>query len=246
MKVHVNVHEDPEAGQETLEIFAHTDHFNRWMFENLAPFCSGHVLEIGSGIGNISNLLLEQFGKVSLSDIRRDYCDLLEERFGRRDNLEAVYQIDLGEPKPEVVFPELLGKFDSILTSNVVEHIEDDGVAIKNCYKLLKGGGRVVVLVPAYNFLYNSFDELLGHYRRYTRKTLSALLESQGFVLVDTHYFNAAGIAGWWFSGVVLGKKKLPGSQLALYNKLVPLIRLGDILTMRRLGLSIIAVGEKK
>ena len=96
---------------------------------------------------------------------------------------------------------------------------------------MLRPGGRLVLLVPAYEFLYNSFDELLGHYRRYTRKSLSALLQREGFSIVDTHYFNAAGIAGWWFSGVVLGKKKLPEGQLALYNRLVPFIRLADIVT---------------
>lgn len=246
MKEHVHVHEDPDAGQETLEIFSHTNRFNSWMFENLAPFCRGHVLEIGSGIGNMSALLLSTFETVSLSDIRADYCDILRERFADERRLAAVYQLDLGEPELEKRHPDLLGRFDSILTSNVVEHIKDDSLAISNCRKLLRPGGRLVVLVPAYGALYNSFDELLGHYRRYTRKSLSDLLQKEAFVILDTHYFNAAGIAGWWFSGVVLGKKKLPAGQLALYNQLVPLLRLGDILTMRRIGLSIIATGEKK
>jgi SAM-dependent methyltransferase len=246
MKEHLNVQEDPEAGQETLEIFSHTGNFNRWMFENLSPYCKGHVLEIGSGIGNISALLLEKFDRVSLSDIRADYCEQLGKRFDGAKNLDKIYRLDMGEAELEKVFPGLPGKFDSILTSNVVEHIKDDSLAIRNCHKLLKPGGRLIVLVPAHDFLYNSFDEMLGHYRRYTRKNLSALLEKEGFTLVDTRYFNAVGMAGWWFSGVVLGKKKLPGGQLALYNRLVPLIRLGDILTMQRLGLSIIAVGEKK
>lgn len=246
MKEHVHVQEDPGTGQETLEIFAHTDSFNRWMFGNLSPFCRGHVLEIGSGIGNLSALLLDRFDKVSLSDIRADYCDILNSRFGGNAHLERVYRIDLGDPQIEADFPQLQGKFDSILTSNVVEHIRNDSLAIQNCHKLLRPGGRLVVLVPAYNFLYNAFDEHLGHYRRYTRKSLSGLLKDQGFGILHTRYFNAAGIAGWWFSGVVLGKKKLPSGQLSLYNKLVPLIRLGDIVTLRRIGLSIIAVGEKK
>jgi SAM-dependent methyltransferase len=246
MKEHAQVQEDPEAGQETLEIFSHTDRFNRWMFERLWPHCRGHVLEIGSGIGNMSALLLEQFETVSLSDIRADYCETLRARFDGNAGLDRVYRMDLGEPELEANFPELTGRFDSILTSNVVEHIKDDALAIRNCYRLLRPGGRLVVLVPAYDFLYNSFDELLGHYRRYTRKSLTGLLQHEGFTIIDSHYFNAVGIAGWWFSGVVLGKKKLPGGQLALYNKLVPLIRLGDVLTLHRIGLSIIAVGEKK
>jgi SAM-dependent methyltransferase len=245
MKERDNVHEDPEAGLETLEIFSHTDLFNRWMFDTLSPYCRGHVLEIGSGIGNLSALLLEKFDRVSLSDIRGDYCETLCRRFSAHRHLGKVHRMDLGEPAWDATYPELSGKFDSILTANVVEHIRDDVQAISNCHRLLAPGGRLVVLVPAYEFLYNSFDELLGHYRRYTRKSLSALLEKGGFRLVDTRYFNAVGVLGWWFSGVVLGKKKLPGGQLAVYNKLVPLIRLADLVTMNRIGLSIVAVGEK-
>ncbi|HXB96243.1 MAG TPA: class I SAM-dependent methyltransferase [Puia sp.] len=238
-------HEDPGTGQETLEIFAHTERFNRWMFGHLSRWCRGHVLEIGSGIGNLSAMLLEEFDKVSLSDIRSDYCDVLCRRFGGLPNLDRVFRMDMGEPDLEGVFPELPGKFDSILSSNVVEHVKDDLLAIKNCHAMLRPGGRLVVLVPAFGSLYNSFDELLGHYRRYNRKGLSALLRKGGFTLVESHYFNAVGIAGWWFSGVVLGKKKLPEGQLALYNRLVPLVRMADALTFHRIGLSVIAVGEK-
>ena len=58
MNKHVQVQEDPETGRETLEIFAHTERFNRWMFGHLSRWCKGHVLEIGSGIGNLSALML--------------------------------------------------------------------------------------------------------------------------------------------------------------------------------------------
>src|ERR1700749_4813411 len=146
MKEHLNVQEDPEDGQETLEIFSHTGNFNRWMFENLSPYCKSHVLEIGSGIGNISALLLEKFDRVSLSDIRADYCELLGKRFYEAESLEEIYQLDMGEADLEKDFARLLGKFDSILTSNVVEHIKDDSLAIRNCHKLLKPGGRLIVL----------------------------------------------------------------------------------------------------
>jgi 2-polyprenyl-3-methyl-5-hydroxy-6-metoxy-1,4-benzoquinol methylase len=246
MKEHLFAQEDPEVGQETLEIFAHTDHFNRWMFGELAPFCKGHILEIGSGIGNISSLLLERFDEISLSDLRKNYCDILQEKFSRNEHLKYICQMDLGEREIEKKIPEWQNKFDTILASNVIEHIKDDHQAIRNCYKMLKKNGRIVILVPAYNQLYNPFDAMLGHYRRYTRNTLTDLLEKEGFSIVHTRYFNAIGIAGWWFSGVILKKKKLPENQLALYEKLVPVIRLADTLTLHRLGLSVISVGEKK
>ncbi|HZE83207.1 MAG TPA: class I SAM-dependent methyltransferase [Puia sp.] len=246
MKEHLSAQEDHEIGLETLELFAHTDHFNRWLFGELAPYCKGHILEIGSGIGNISSLILERFDKVSLSDLRDDYCEMLRKRFDRNGNLEKIYTLDLAEKEIGKIFPELLNSFDTILTSNVIEHIKDDRLAIRNCHKLLKPGGRLIVLVPAHHLLYNSFDAMLGHYRRYTRNTLTGLMQNEGFSIAHTRYFNAIGVAGWWFSGTILRKKILPENQLALYEKLIPLIRLADTLTMHRLGLSVIAVGEKK
>jgi len=236
--------EDP-AGQETLELFADTDLFNRWLFENLAPYCKDNILEIGSGIGNISKLLLERFQKVTLSDLRASYCQKLRDHFSTNQRLQQVIQLDLGDSEIGKSFPTLLNSFDTIIASNVVEHIGDDHLAVQNCSKLLKSKGRLVILVPAYQWLYNGFDSELGHYRRYNRKNLGRLLMDEGFELVHEKYFNAVGILGWWFSGSVLKKKILPKNQLNLYNKLIPMIRLADKVLLNKAGLSVIAVGEK-
>jgi SAM-dependent methyltransferase len=234
------------AGLETLEIFADTGKFNLWLFETLASYCKDNVLEIGSGIGNISAFLLSRFNSVSLSDLRTEYCALLEQKFARNAHLQSVYCIDLSEKDFEKKYPALKNGFDTIIASNVVEHIPDDHLAISNCRWMLRQGGRLVVLVPAYNLLYNNFDKELGHFRRYNKKTLSALFLAEGFEIVHSEYFNFAGIFGWWFSGTILRKKVLPKNQLTLYNKFIPLIRLADNLVMRHMGLSVIVAGEKK
>jgi 2-polyprenyl-3-methyl-5-hydroxy-6-metoxy-1,4-benzoquinol methylase len=246
MTEHLFGETDDPAGQETLEIFAETDHFNRWMFENLSPYCKDNILETGSGIGNISALLLEQFNEVSLSDLRNTYCKLLNGRFSGNDHLKNVYVLDLGEQQIEKNYPSLMNKFDTVLSSNVVEHVEDEQMAFQNCRKLLKAGGQLVILVPAYNWLYNSFDKELGHYRRYTKARLKKLFVQHGFEVVHAQYFNAVGILGWWFSGSVMRKKMLPKNQLTLYNKLIPFIRLMDKLLLHQAGLSVIVAGEKK
>jgi len=234
------------TGLETLEIFADTDKFNLWLFETLEPFCKNNLLEIGSGIGNISEFLLRHFSTVSLSDLRNEYCELLQQKFGSNEHLQSIKLIDLSEKTFEKKYNPLQNSFDTIIASNVVEHIEDDHLALRNCKWMLGKGGRLVVLVPAYKWLYNAFDKELGHFRRYNKKKLTKLFADEGFEIVHSQYFNFAGIFGWWFSGVVLGKKVLPKNQLLVYNKLIPLIRLADKLVMRQAGLSVIVVGEKK
>jgi 2-polyprenyl-3-methyl-5-hydroxy-6-metoxy-1,4-benzoquinol methylase len=233
------------TGKETLDLFAETRRFNEWMFSTLSHYCKDNILEIGSGIGNISRLLLEKYEKVSLSDLRESYCDILKKKFSTDRHLQNVYQLDLGEADLHRSHSMLIGQFDSVIASNVVEHVENDVLAIRNCYDLLKMTGRLVVLVPAYGVLYNGLDRELGHFRRYNRSTMTDLLKKQGFSIVHSQYFNAAGIFGWWLSGTVQKKTMLPKNQLDLYNKLIPFIRLIDKISFNKMGLSLIMVGEK-
>jgi SAM-dependent methyltransferase len=238
--------EDP-AGYATLERFSNAKEFNRWMFDTIAPFCKGHVLEVGSGIGSLSELLLEkQSLQVSLSDLREEYCRILKDRFKNEPRLEDVYQVDLSSPDFEHSYPQLQHRFDTIIALNVVEHIENTAQVLSNSKKMLRPGGRMIVLVPAFQSLYNSFDEELGHFRRYTRKQLRQLFTDNDMKLVSLQYFNAAGIPGWWLYGSVLRKKIIPAKQLTLYNKLVPIFRLLDKISFHAVGLSVIAIADKQ
>lgn len=209
---------DP-AGLETLELFEQAPHFNQWLYEAIAPYCRGSMLEIGSGIGNISRFLLRQKGPVTLSDLRIEYCNRLRVLFTGSPNLSDVVQLDLSLPDFEQAYPSLLHQFDTIVALNVIEHIENDGLAVANCRKLLRKNGQLVALVPAYAGLYNSLDKELGHFRRYSGKRLKNLLEEQGLDVVHTRYFNLAGIGGWWFSGSLLKKNSYqPDSFMFMTN----------------------------
>jgi SAM-dependent methyltransferase len=233
------------AGKETLDLFADAKLFNEWLFSSLSPFCRDNILEIGSGIGSISTLILEKYSKVCLSDLKEEYCEILRKKFAQHPNLINVYQLDLEEPDLQQSFPGLISQFDSIIASNVVEHVKDDSLAIRNCYDMLKPKGRLIVLVPAYEALYNNLDRDLGHFRRYRKNELTKLFRTGGFSVLHSQYFNAAGIPGWWFTGTILKKNILPKNQLGLFNKLVNIFQLLDKLIFNQVGLSLIVVGEK-
>lgn len=235
---------DP-TGLQTLERFAAATHFNRWLFDTVLPHCKGHVLEAGSGIGNISRLFLDNRFRLTASDLRPDYCGVLQQQFGDHPNLAGVVHLDLATPVLAQQHGDLLHRFDTVVALNVVEHIKDDKQAINNCFQLLKPGGHLVILVPAFQWLYNSFDEELGHYRRYTRRSLRALLAGAGLSVVHQQFFNAAGIAGWLIDGSLLRKRLIPRKQLQLFDKLLPVIKLADVLSFHSIGLSTIAVGRK-
>ena len=232
-------------GLETLNVVAAADNFNKWMYNTIAPYCSGEILEIGSGTGNISDFFLANNHRICLSDIRENYCQLLEQKFRKNPNVIDIVQLDLVDPDFENKYSKFIGKFDTVFALNVVEHIEDDMLAIANCRKLLKDGGTLIILVPAYQWLYNNFDKELYHFRRYVKKSLSRLFIENKFKIVRAMSFNAFGILGWFVTGSVLKKKIIPSGQMKFYNKLVPMFKLLDNILFKRIGLSVIVVGKK-
>ena len=232
-------------GMATLEAISNAPLFNEWMYRVTSSRLTGHILEIGSGIGNISEQYLNDGRKLMLSDIRDNYCQYLKQKFEHEPTCEGIQELDLVHSNFEEEYMDLLGRFDGVFALNVVEHIENDNLAIANAYKLLRKGGRLVILVPAYQSLFNEFDRSLEHYRRYTEGGLKGIFEKNNFQIVHSQYFNFAAIAGWWFSGNVLKKKTIPVGQMQIYNMLVPVFRIIDKMIFNKVGISVIVEGIK-
>lgn len=232
-------------GEDTLKTIAIANHFNRWMYHTIKPFCIGNILEIGSGLGNISAFFLKNQANIFLSDIRDSYCGELHDKFNDCSTLLGIETINLVDADFDKKFAKHFNSFDTVFALNVVEHIFDDRAAIANCYKLLNPGGHLIILVPAYQWLYNNFDRELEHYRRYSRRGVESLLLSCDFNIYHSQYYNAAGIAGWFVSGNIQHHKIIPPAQIRLFDKLVIFFKLIDKLIFNSFGLSVIAVGKK-
>ncbi len=235
---------DP-SGYETLEAFSQADAFNRWLYQKIVAHVQGKTLEIGSGIGNISAFLLKDLDDVSLSDLRPEYCRLLQKKFSYNAHLKGVYELDLSLRDFNSKYSELIEKFDTVIALNVIEHITDDSLAIQNAKALLKRNGKLVILVPAGKWLYNSIDRELGHNKRYSKSGLNDLMESAGLVVTDCRYFNAAAILGWWVSGNLLQEKTISSAKLNIFNRMIPLFKIMDWLISPFTGISVISVGCK-
>jgi len=211
------------------------------MFDRLRRWVGRRVLEIGSGIGNLSAFLAERGGdceRLVLTDTREEYLDRLRTRFAKLPNV-AVARLYL-----PTELGALAGQhFDTIICLNVLEHVDDDTASLQAIRRMLAPAGRLILLVPALPALYGTIDTALGHYRRYKRAPLTSLLEATGFKVAHVEYFNLAGVPGWWFAGRVLRRQTIPAASLKLYDALVPLFRLERLLPWR-VGQSLIAIGE--
>ncbi len=234
--------DEDATGLETLSVLSSAHKLNHWMYDCISTYCKGEILEIGSGIGNISGFFIKENRSIILSDIRSNYRTIIKNKFNVGD--QSVLDINIVHPDFNAAYSNFLEKFDSIICLNVIEHIEDDESAVSNMMKLLKAGGTLVVLVPAYTSLFNGLDINLQHYRRYTKNRLSLLMEKYGRI-EKTFYFNAAGVAGWWISGTILRNKNIPEREVKLFNRFIPIFRLMDKITFHKIGLSVVCVLTK-
>jgi SAM-dependent methyltransferase len=136
---------------------------------------------------------------------------------------------------------------DTIVSSNVIEHIEDDVACLRAMHDLLRPGGAVGLYVPARPELYGSLDEAVGHHRRYTRKELADKLTSAGFRVETVKYRNLVGVLPWLITGRILRKQKVGNASLRLFDRVVfPICRRLEDLFPPRYGLNLVAIAVKQ
>lgn len=232
-------------GLKTLYVIKEAENYNRWIYETIKPFCSGEILEIGSGIGNISQFFLREGYYATLSDFRNTYCEKLRSELSTFNNLRKIICLDIAHDNFDKEYRKYLCKFDTVFSINVIEHIQDDDVAIKNFYNLLKPNGKLIIIAPALQRLHNKLDIVLKHYRRYSKKSLNMLITKNNFEIIKSKYFNAAGILGWYISGKLQKNETIPKQQMQLYDHFVFIFKIADKILLNRIGLSVISVAQK-
>jgi glycosyltransferase involved in cell wall biosynthesis len=213
--------------------------FNLWMLSQFRAYLGQRVFEAGCGIGNFTELLLDRERLVCV-DNDPFYVEIIRRRFGHLENIEAS-QGDL--TRASCVEQVRTQEIDTIVSLNVLEHIEDDRAAIRNFFEILRPGGHAAVLVPAHPWLYTDCDRTLGHVRRYTEPELREKFAQAGFEVVSVEQFNRLAVYGWWLNGK-RGNDRLSPFQMRVYEFLLPLAKLMDRLK-RGPGLSFILVGRK-
>jgi SAM-dependent methyltransferase len=135
------------------------------------------ILELGCGTGG--NLaLLNQYGEVFALEANQSACDMAKTR--------AIGNIKQGF-LPNIPFEN---NFDLICLFDVLEHIDDEIAVLNTIKQKLNTKGQLLLTVPAYQFLWSAHDVAVNHKRRYTQKSLLALLKQAGFTIQYASYFN--------------------------------------------------------
>ncbi|HEV8486367.1 MAG TPA: bifunctional glycosyltransferase/class I SAM-dependent methyltransferase [Blastocatellia bacterium] len=234
-----DLYKSDEYGSQILIELERARRFNLWMGDILRPYVGDRVLEIGAGIGTLTNQFLPRESYVA-SDVNPNYLYYLRSYAAGKPYLR-VAEIDASKHDH---FYNLEGQFDTALMVNVLEHVPDELKALRNLWSALGPGGRAVILVPQQPSLYGSLDKALEHRKRYTAADLSRALTESGFRVETVFDFNRIAVPGWWLNGKVLRRKKFSRVQLKVLDT--------GILFLRRIdriwpwsGLSLIGIGVK-
>lgn len=189
------------------------ENYRHALVKEFSPNLHGNVIEIGSGIGQITQLLSKLPQVKFLQAIEPDplFCGEF------RKNLPT-------QPLIEGIVEHVDHKIDwnAIISINVLEHIRDDQDELKYYHKLLKKEkGTVNLFVPARQEIYAPIDKDFGHHRRYTKPELRNKLETAGFVVERLHYFNFVGYVAWWLNFCVLKKRKFETGSVRFYDRVI-------------------------
>jgi len=214
---------------------------NQWLFDNIKPYLGKRILDAGCGNGNITSYLRDRERVVAV-DYNEQIIRDLQQRLSDFHNLDIVRSDLLGDSFVSMAIRE---NIDTIVCINTLEHIENDTLVVNNFSEIIPAGGRVILLVPAFKYLYSSLDEAAGHFKRYGRRELIDMMIAARFDIQHITYFNLFGALGWFLNGKVLKRRELSENALNLFDSLVKVFIFIEKIMHVPFGASLLVVGRK-
>ena len=222
---------------DVLEELEHSKNYSAWILELIGPHINGRILEVGAGRGTYSTYFADH-GHLTALEPSEAQSVALRERLKDHPSAVVITAQLNGTAAP--------GSYDTVVLLNVLEHIPDDHQALGDIYESLAPGGKMVLWVPAFESLYGKFDQRIGHYRRYRRHELLALVHKTGFQQVTARYTNLPGFFAWWLVVRVLGRAPTAGRLAVIHDRyFVPVIRRVERVVRPPVGQSLMVVAQR-
>lgn len=223
-----------------LDLFAEVLNWKSYWARQIRPYLHGDILEVGAGIGSNAEFLDPGSpGHTVCLEPDPQLTEQLSQRISRINSgrtSEAVCGT-LNTLKSR--------QFDAIVYIDVLEHIEKDHDELNAAAALLRPGGRVIVLSPAHQYLYTPFDAAIGHFRRYSRKSLRAV-SPPALRLETLKYIDSVGMLASSANRLFLQQSMPTRSQLRVWDKwMIPVSTVLDPVLLHSIGKSVLAVWQR-
>lgn len=221
----------------TLESLESAVNYHAWLASLAVPYLGDDPIEMGSGLGDYAQRWLASGApKVTATELDPSRVAYLTTRLASEPRVH-VKRMDVMAPDP--------GAHSCLVAFNVLEHIENDVAALRGAHAVLRPGGYVVMLVPAFPFAMGKFDREVGHFRRYKRKTLRAAYEAAGLEVEKIHYVNMPGLLSWFAAVRVLRMTPSDGLAVRLWDRFItPRARAWEAKHRPPFGQSVLCVGR--
>jgi len=227
------------SGTELLAVGEHAlANYNAWIVKQFVRYfrrsdTTGNVvLDFGAGIGTLSVIFERDSG----------ICPLAVE-------LDANQQVALRNRGVETYgsLSDLPRPMDFIYSSNVLEHIPDDLAALAALWDTLVPGGKIAIFVPAFESIWTTLDDRVGHHRRYTIASLEKKLTASGFEVESIKYCDSIGfLLAFLYKFVGDASGEPSGASLKLFDRAVfPMSLVVDKVTSRIFGKNVLALARR-
>lgn len=192
----------------------------------------GLILELGSGDGYQTSFVM--------MPSRNFYC-VESDSIGLQKLISRGYQVS------QTLDNFTDGTVSSIFSINCLEHIKDDSGVINKIGSCLDSDGTLILYLPAFNFLFSSMDTRVGHFRRYSRKSITKICESNGFRIEKSTYVDSVGAFITLIFKLSGNKNGVPSKKSLIFfnNYLFPISCFLDKFLGRIFGKNIFVVARK-
>jgi SAM-dependent methyltransferase len=224
-----------------LEDLSEAVRYRRWLAALARPYLGEHPIEVGSGTGDYALEWARDVARFTVTEAEESRLATLDDRFAGHAVIETrrlMLGADIGSPAPS-------GVHSAAVAFNVLEHIPDDVAALRAMADLVRPGGAVVLIVPAFPSAMSRFDRAIGHQRRYTRASLGGALREAGLAVQRLRYVNPVGLLAWYVMVKGLDRTPSNGPALRVYDRVVvPIARALDRVPVP-FGQSVFAVARR-
>jgi SAM-dependent methyltransferase len=203
----------PPAGSFEFTALQAAGNYQRALIRAFSAHLRGRVIEVGCGVGQMTEHLRQLPGITRLLSLEPDpdFCRQFRRTFPSQPVIQGTIA-SLVEEAP----------CDAILSVNVLEHILEDARELaRYCRCLRAARGRLCLFVPARPEIYAPIDRDFGHHRRYAKPELRRKLLAARFDILRLDYFNCVGYFAWWFIFRVLGKRHFDVAAVRFFDRAI-------------------------
>ena len=217
-----------------LDHFDSAINFRHYQLSLIKKFLNDSLLEVGAGKGGFAMVYKKLLKNITLLEPDKILYKILKKKIKNKNILIENKSIK-----------NIKKKFNTIIYFDVLEHIKNDSLEVKTAAKKIKPGGYLIFSVPAYQIFYSDFDKSVGHFKRYNKNDFRSLSKKSGLEIEKMFYYDSIGFLFLIFNKIFSLRSGNLKLKISIWNLLIPISKIIDLLTFHKFGKSLICVFKK-